>query len=137
MTGPPDPITSLTAADLMSTDLLVVSEGESVAAAWELMARGRIHHLPVVRGRLCVGLLDDRALFQAWSPGSLSRTRRKVGELLTRRPPVVDPDAALVELARRMEEYGTDGVVIVGPLGEALGVVTVTDLVAALAGVLA
>lgn len=35
---------------------------DSLVAAWELMARGDIHHLPVAVGRRCVSLLDDRVV---------------------------------------------------------------------------
>lgn len=128
------PVTRLAAADLMSTELVCVGEHESVAAAWELLARGRFHHLPVMRGELCVGLLDDRTLVQVWTPGALSRTRRTVGELLPRRVPSVAPSTPLLEVARRMQEYGTDALVVVDVHGRLLGVVTVTDLVKALAG---
>ena len=136
MTAPTEtPVAGLTAADLMTRDVVVASEADSLASAWELMVRGRFHHLPIMRGELCVGLLDDRTLVHVWSPGSLSRTRRCLGELLSPRPPTVGPATPLVELARRMQDYGTDALLVVDIDGRLMGVVTVTDVVAALAGI--
>jgi CBS domain-containing membrane protein len=50
---------------LMSTDLVTLTEDETLADAQRCMARGRIRHLPVVRGQKLVGLLTHRDLLAA------------------------------------------------------------------------
>ena len=56
---------SMTVRDLMSTDLVTLTEDETLADAQRCMARGRIRHLPVLRGRTLVGLLTHRDLLAA------------------------------------------------------------------------
>ena len=52
-------------ADLMSTDLVTLTEDETLAHAQRCMARGRIRHLPVVRDGRLVGLVTHRDLLAA------------------------------------------------------------------------
>lgn len=56
---------SMTVRDLMSTDLVTLTEDETLADAQRCMARGRIRHLPVLRGRTLVGLVTHRDLLAA------------------------------------------------------------------------
>jgi CBS domain-containing membrane protein len=59
------PPESLQVQQLMSTDLVTLTEDETLADAQRCMARGRIRHLPVVRGHKLVGLLTHRDLLAA------------------------------------------------------------------------
>jgi CBS domain-containing membrane protein len=52
-------------SELMSTDLVTLTEDETLAHAQRCMQRGRIRHLPVVRGRRLVGLITHRDLLSA------------------------------------------------------------------------
>ncbi len=52
-------------SELMSTDLVTLTEDETLAHAQRCMERGRIRHLPVVRGRRLVGLITHRDLLSA------------------------------------------------------------------------
>ena len=127
----PTALTRLTAADVMTTEVVRISEHDSVAAAWELLSRGEFHHLPVVRGRRFVGMLDDRLLIRAMDPGTVTR-RRRVAELLPATVVSVPPDLGIVDVARRMGASGRDAVAVVDG-DELLGVLTSVDLVAVLA----
>jgi len=49
----------------MSTDLVTLTEDETLAHAQRCMARGRIRHLPVVRDGKLVGLVTHRDLLAA------------------------------------------------------------------------
>jgi CBS domain-containing membrane protein len=51
--------------ELMSTELVTLTEDETLAHAQHCMARGRIRHLPVVRGPRLVGLVTHRDLLAA------------------------------------------------------------------------
>lgn len=130
----PVPAGSLTAGDVMTTEVVWLTENDSVAAAWELLARGDFHHLPVVRGGCYVGVLDDRTLLRAWRPGVLTRVRRTIGELLGPEvPPGVAASASVAEVARILAERGLDFAAVVDDEGRLLGVVTACDLVRVLA----
>jgi CBS domain-containing membrane protein len=52
-------------SELMSTELVTLTEDETLAHAQHCMARGRIRHLPVVCGRKLVGLVTHRDLLAA------------------------------------------------------------------------
>jgi CBS domain-containing membrane protein len=51
--------------ELMSTDLVTLTEDETLAHAQRCMARGRIRHLPVTRDGHLVGLVTHRDLLAA------------------------------------------------------------------------
>ena len=126
-------IDEITAGDVMTPDPITITDRDTVAAAWELLARGRFHHLPVVRGGRCVGMLDDRALVQAWQPGMLTRVRRQVGDLLRREPVTVRVDRPLTEVAAILQREAVDAVPVVDEHDRLLGVVTSADIVATVA----
>lgn len=52
----------INAEELMTTDVVTVEEGTTLAAALEIMQEKGIRHLPVVRGERLVGMLSDRDL---------------------------------------------------------------------------
>lgn len=52
-------------ADIMTRDVITLSEDDSLADARSCMDRGRIRHLPVVRGKKLVGLVTHRDLLAA------------------------------------------------------------------------
>ena len=127
-------ITELTAADVMTADPVSVTETESVAAAWELLARGDFHRPPVVRAGRCVGVLDDRVLLRAWRPGGLNRSLRAFGELLSPTLVTVAPTTPVSALAELLCRRSLDAVPVVDETGRLVGVVTASDPVALLAG---
>ncbi|MFI5167839.1 MAG: CBS domain-containing protein [Thermoanaerobaculales bacterium] len=55
----------LTVGDIMSRDLVTLAEDDSLADARTCMQRGRVRHLPVVRGTKLVGLVTHRDLLAA------------------------------------------------------------------------
>lgn len=124
---------ALTAADVMTPGPVAVTETDTVAAAWELLAAGDFHHLPVVRGDRCVGVLDDRTLLRAWRPGGYGRARRPVGELLGPSCLTVGPSLSIGEVADRLCAARVDAAPVVDESGRLLGLVTAWDLVHVLA----
>jgi universal stress protein E len=55
----------LTAADVMATDVVTVTEDESLEEAVRRMCKSKIHRLPVVRGRVPVGMVTRHDLLTA------------------------------------------------------------------------
>jgi CBS domain-containing membrane protein len=116
----------------MTTDLLAVSERESVAAAWELLARSRHRHLPVLRGQECVGLLDHATLVRATATNHTVNPRQPVGELIQRRPVKARPSEELSIVIERMQRAGADTAVVIDGRDALVGIITATDLLGAL-----
>lgn len=129
-------IQALTAEQVMSRVLVTVSYEDSPLMAWELMRRAGVHHLPVLDSRRrLVGVLSREDLVSCWSSNPYQLAERKVGELLTgRRSPRVGRDRPLRQVAEIMIDAGVDALPVVTESCTLIGLVTSTDVLAAVAG---
>lgn len=122
--------------ELMSTSVLAITADESVFMAWELMRQGHYHHLPVIDSAgHCIGVLATETLARNWPVGGPDEARRPVKDLLTGAlPPGLGPDEPVTVAAREMLNAKTDFVPIIDDNDQLIGLLTATDLIAALAG---
>lgn len=120
------------AADVMSRLLVTVRSDESLLAAWELLSRGDIHHLPVVEDERCIAILDDRVVAAAIASPLVTR-RRRVSEVMPQRVHCVLPDTPLRRIAEIMRMERATAVPVVDEHLRLLGLVTDRDLVYAVA----
>ncbi|HUK13672.1 MAG TPA: CBS domain-containing protein [Thermoanaerobaculaceae bacterium] len=125
----------LTVGDIMSRDVVTLAEDDTLSDARSCMERGRIRHLPVVRGEKLIGLVTHRDLlaasFSMFAQVSSRDERRMLDQI-----PVVEvmhdayavpatlrvPDAARVMLDR---QYGC--LPVVDAAGNLVGIVTDAD----------
>jgi CBS domain-containing protein len=121
---PPDPTLRLHP----SRPVRVVTEQATVAEALRVMREAGVHHLPVVTGERCVGLLVDRDLIAAAVDGVTA----PVGRLARRPVPSVEAGAPAPRVARAVLGGGLDAVLVTED-GAVVGIVTATDALAALA----
>jgi CBS-domain-containing membrane protein len=122
------------AGQLMSTPVVAVTTEHSIAAAWEAMRDRRVHHLVVMDGHRLASVLDDRTLAARWPAGGPEVVYSiKVGDLVARGARSVLPDQPASDVARVMMEGHCDAVPVVTTAGVLLGLVTATDLIAAVA----
>lgn len=126
----------LHARDLMTTELVTLTEDETLADAQRCMARGRIRHLPVVRDGNLVGLITHRDLlaasFSIFAEVDRGEQRRifstvRVVELMHRDVITVPPDLAVAEAARILLENKYGCLPVVDADGTLLGIVTEAD----------
>ncbi|MFD1569319.1 CBS domain-containing protein [Halorubrum laminariae] len=128
--------TDTTVRDVMHREFLGASESDSLAAAAELMVAEETDCLVVVRGGEPVGRLACRdALGALLEAGAADGDRdaaetRTVGSVMGPPLPTVAPDDALSAVEERLVTEGVDRVVAVEG-GEAIGVVTAADAIAA------
>lgn len=127
--------------DVMSTDVITLSAGQSIPLAADLMRLARIRHLPVVDddGRL-VGLVTHRDLLDA-RIGSLAAMPEEERSELELRVPVsqvmrtdvwtVTPGATALSAARMMHDHAF-GCLPVLEDGELVGILSEADLVSLL-----
>lgn len=129
-------IAALTAEQVMSRVLVTVDCTESPLMAWEFMRRAGVHHLPVLdRGSRLVGILTRQQVAAHWSGGPEELSRRKVGDLVARkRVQKVQPELPLPKVAEAVLDSECDAVAVIGPEGVLIGLVTATDVLAAVAG---
>jgi CBS-domain-containing membrane protein len=150
------PFLTLTAQDLMSRDLVLLPQELSLRAAARWLAQDHISGAPVVdeHGR-CVGVLSStdfvRHAEQEGEPersrGNLTTTvfhgwqmvdveilpMDQVRNYMTPDPITATPTTPIVELARVMLEAHIHRVVIVDQRRKPIGIVSVTDILAAIA----
>jgi CBS domain-containing protein len=125
---------------IMQREFASVRSDERLDFVEDVMALGRVRHMPVVDDGKLVGVVTQRDLLAA----SLSRVldfdkqeRRTflrsvdVREVMAGRPITVAPQATLAEAAALLLRHKIGCLPVVGPGGEALGLVTETDLLRA------
>ncbi|MCU1693418.1 MAG: hypothetical protein JWM64_2509 [Frankiales bacterium] len=123
---------NLQARDVMSRDVVTLGPDATVEQALAVMRELGVRHLPVVLDGRFAGLIDDRLVALAQLADGVP-DRRRVVALMTHYVPQVAPDAALSRVARLVGDSGCDAVVVMDD-GGLVGLVTATDLVAAVAG---
>ena len=148
------PFRSLNARDLMTRDVLLIPQHASLRHAAHMLAQGRVSGAPVVdeTGR-CIGVLsttdfvrwmdDERnagkhpfqpAVCSEWEvvcPENLPGD--EVGTFMTADPVTVSPEVTVTELARMMLDAHIHRVVVTDFERRPIGVVTSTDVLAAVA----
>ena len=118
----------------MSTPVVAVSPGHSLADAWEAMRSRGTHHVAVVDQAQIVAVLDDRTIAAGWPTGGPEAPhRRRVAEVMLPRVWCVLPETPVAVVARVMRRADADAVPVVDAAGTLLGLVTATDLVGVLA----
>lgn len=124
--------------DIMSKDVITVAPTDSVDTAWSLLAHHKVKALPVAHpdGRLA-GIVSLHDFFIGQSapvPNKLPRmsTARRVEEIMTRRVKAAQPDQPIAELVSGFSDGGLHHMPVINELDQIVGMVTQSDLVAAL-----
>ena len=125
---------------IMQREFASVRSDERLDFVDDVMSLGRVRHMPVVDDAKLVGVVSQRDLLAA----SLSKVldfdgkeRRSflrsidVGEVMAGRPITVAPGATLAEAAALLLRHRIGCLPVVGPGGEAVGLLTETDLLRA------
>jgi CBS domain-containing protein len=125
---------------VMQREYASVRSDERLDFVDDVMALGRVRHMPVVDGGKLVGVVTQRDLLAA----SLSRAldfdaqeRRaflrsvNVGEVMAKKPITAGPATTLEQAAQLMLRHKIGCLPVVGPAEEALGLLTETDLLRA------
>lgn len=117
-----------TAADLMNARPVTLPFDAPISRALGIMRAKGFHEIPVLQRSRLAGMITFDSLARRVSRA----TATQVGSLLTMAP-LITPRLVLPEVAELLLGSGLRGGPVVGPKGELLGVISRTDLVAALA----
>ena len=137
--------------DVMTRDVVTVEFGTDLEDAWNLLRRHKVKALPVVDSfRRIVGIvtvadflrqLDDTPAaglavrlqgFLRRTPGTASEKAEVVGQIMTTSVYTAAEDMAVAELVHRLADAGFHHVPIVDERRRLVGMVTQSDLIAAL-----
>jgi CBS-domain-containing membrane protein len=148
------PFQLLTAADLMSRELILIPREMSLRTASRLLAQGHVSGAPVVDAdRRCIGVLSVTDLAYANQAGELRKQEGcdaafhcawqfveidnlpadRVDAYMSKDPVIAEPGVSIVELARMMMDAHIHRVIVVNAQRQAIGIVSSTDILAAVA----
>lgn len=110
----------------MTRGVVTVAPGAPLEEARGLLTRNRFSALPVVDGgHRLVGIVTTLDVLRAEVEG---RAGAQVGEVMTREPMTMSPDAPLTVLSHRLRHYGEKRVMPIVERGLLVGIVTRGDL---------
>lgn len=122
----------MTIGDIMRRSPWVIQASDALGAAQRAMARGHIRHLPVLQDGKLVGLLSERDVLAARARAGADEEwwQTPVRAAMSAPPQTAAPDESLTEAAGRMAAAKIGALPVV-ERGKLLGLVTVTDVLAA------
>lgn len=120
--------------DIMSRDLVVAHPEMTPAQAWQLLDKHALRALPVVSGiNVLMGIITLRDLIaQPDDQPPRLRGARFVSDLMSREVQVARPEQAVADLIPMFSDEGFHHLPVVDERRRVVGMVTQTDLVAAL-----
>ena len=135
----PETIDHLRARDVMTREVATVDGGSSVGSALTLMRQRGVRHLPITEHGRFVGLVDDRLVTRALLTGSDrdEALEQPVEQVMTRYVPQTGPDTKVTRVSKLLRSSRSDAVVVVDSEDRLLGLITLVDVVGAVAHALA
>jgi CBS domain-containing protein len=117
---------------------VTVRETEELTAAAQLMRERHIGYLVVVEPQLLgafkpIGVLTDRDIVVAVVAKNADARQLRVGDVMTRQPVVIDEGKPLAYALGEMRRIGVRRVPVVGAMGQLVGVLSLDDVLDALA----
>ncbi len=113
----------------MVKELVTISPESSIEEAIQLMKVHAIRHLPVVKEGQMVGFITESDIRQFLFPAMVSKMN--IGDVMIKDPITISPDDSVEEAARIIYRHKIGGLPVVTNEGKLVGIITVTDLLAA------
>jgi CBS domain-containing protein len=133
------PLIPDTVAQVMTKDVVTVTEDQDLRELETAMRLLRFRHMPVVDGDKLVGIVSQRDVLRVTAsslmPNAQQQTqllerRFHVRDLMTTRVRTVSPGSALVDVARIMQREKVGCLPVVDGRNVLVGIVTESDFVA-------
>ncbi len=122
---------------LMSSPVVTVAPDDTLEEVRHLFDNTRFHHLPVTEKGVLVGVVSDRDLLRALSPWldtaaetqrDLMTLRKRVHQVMGRRPKTVHESAGIQEAIQVIHEHQVSCVPVVSAGGKPVGILTWRDI---------
>jgi CBS domain-containing protein len=123
----------LLARDVMTSNLLTVAADDGLLLTWELMTQAGVHHVPVLDGSRCIGLVDASIIAMECVRDPLGRHHRLIGEAVPATTIRVSDDTPVEVIARQLLATRDTAVLVSNAAGQLVGLITVHDLLRVLA----
>src|SRR5438132_620832 len=115
----------ITVGAVMTGRVLAVTAETGIETALRLIAQARVHHVPVMRGNRCVGLLHESdILWTLWTDGVDGQTAGDCCKPV----PTVAADEPVTRAAAKIAGSGGDAALVVTG-GSIVGILTAPDIV--------
>lgn len=130
----------MNAEELMTPDPLTVGVDDTLQDALDLMVRNDIRELPVLEAGTLVGIITDRDLRMALGPGIKKLDDRvmddkalaqRIGRWMTADVEAIYPDTSAADVCRLLVDLRIGALPVVDSRGGLVGIVSVTDVLAA------
>ena len=124
--------------DIMSQDLITVNPDSSIADAWKLLAQHRIKSLPVTTSdNGLVGIVSVPDFFIDRHNPAMQSTPRMINsqyvhEIMSTKLRTAKPNQSISDLAQAFTDLGTHYMPVADETGKLVGMLTQSDLLAAL-----
>jgi CBS domain-containing protein len=117
--------------DIMHAEVKSIGEDDDVTLAQQLMLWNGIHHLPVLRSKRLVGIVNERDIVGAsLGAGGLGKPQTKrIADIMETDVQLTQPNADVADAAGIMSVHRTDALPVV-EAGKLVGILTITDVLA-------
>ncbi len=115
-------------SEIMSSDVQVVTPGDTLRAAAQLMQDRDVGALPVCESNTLLGIVTDRDIAVRGVAGGLDPDKDVVSDVMTDGVEVCTADDDAQDVMRRMGELQVRRLPVVGSDGRLVGIVSLADL---------
>jgi len=128
--------------EIMTTKIVTVELGDRLSMVKEIFDQSKLHHLLAIEDSRLYGVVSDRDLLKALSPGlgtdsetfkDRAALNKQVHQIMTRKPITLGPDAPLADAVDLLITRNISCIPIVDAEMKPLGIVTWRDVLKALA----
>ncbi|WPL17333.1 Arabinose 5-phosphate isomerase KdsD [Thiorhodovibrio winogradskyi] len=132
--------------NLMSSPVVTVEMDDSLAVVKEIFDNTHFHHLAVLEEGRLYGVLSDRDLFKAISPGvgtpaesnqDRAALSRRAHQIMSRRPVVIEQEQDVRDALRLFEDHHVACLPVVDGDENLVGILTWRDLLHTMRSLLA
>lgn len=112
---------------LMTTNVVTLTPENTLGDAREIFLQKRIHHLPIVEGKVLVGMVTSWDVFKIGKSAE-ECANIKIYDVMTRKLATLEPDSHLGAAAEVLMTHLFHAIPIVNEGHELIGIVTTYDL---------